>query len=136
MEKYVLERDGQLDFYSRFLPRINPELSIEDILSDNNDGVINGNLLEFKLRISDINSALFQCIKYLSAIRIKGKPVPSGIHIIDLNSGIDYYFNSDKYLQYIEKVYTGGASKENSGFIGSAPIYTLYYEKINWTRKN
>ena len=41
MEKYVLERDGQLDFYSRFLPRINPELSIEDILSDNNDGVIN-----------------------------------------------------------------------------------------------
>lgn len=129
MEKYVLERDGQLDFYSRFLPRIDPELSIEDILSDNNDGVINGNLLEFKLRISDINSALFQCIKYLSAIRIKGKPVPSGIHIIDLNSGIDYYFNSDKYLQYIEKVYTGGASKENSGFIGSAPIYTLYYEK-------
>lgn len=128
MEKYLIERDGQFDFYSRFLPRINPSLSVENILADNNDGVLNGNLLEFKLRVTDINTVLFQCIKYLSAMRIKGKPVPAGIHIIDLNGGIVYYFKSEPYLKDIEKVYFGGASKDNSGFIGGAAEKTLHYE--------
>lgn len=128
MEKYLIERDGQFDFYSCFLPRINPALSVEDILADNNDGVLNGNLLEFKLRVTDINAVLFQCIKYLSAIRIKGKPVPAGIHIVDLNGGVVYYFKSEPYLNDIEKVYFGGASKDNSGFVGGAAEKTLHYE--------
>lgn len=129
MDKYMIERDGQLDFYSRFLPRINPVLDIEEILSDNNDGVLNGNLLEFKLHVTDINAVLFQCIKYLSSIRIKGKPVPAGIHIIDLNAAVVWYFDSEPYLANIEKLYFGGASKDNSGFIGGKPVCTLHYGK-------
>ena len=84
MDKYILERDGQLDFYKVFLPRVNPALDIDEILADNNDGVINGNLLEFKLHVTDLNAVLFQCIKYLSALRVKGKPVPANILIIDV----------------------------------------------------
>ena len=53
MASYTLERDGQLDFYNRFLPRINLGITIDEILADNTDGVLNGNLLEFKLNISD-----------------------------------------------------------------------------------
>lgn len=39
MDKYVLERDGQLDFYKTFLPRVDPQLNIDEIISDSNDGV-------------------------------------------------------------------------------------------------
>lgn len=127
MEKYLTEREGQIDFYNTVLPRVSPDKRLEDILSDNNDGVLNGNLLEFKLNVNDLNAVLFQCIKYLSALRVKGKPVPAGIHIIDLNGCIDYYYRSEPYLAFIEKIYTGGASKDNSGFIGEAAIYTLHY---------
>ena len=127
MDKYILERDGQLDFYRRFLPRVDSTLTAEDLLEDNNDGVLNGNLLEFKLHVTDINAVLFQCVKYLSALRIKGKPVPAGVHVIDLNAGIDWYFHSAPYLDSIEKPYYGGASKDNSGFIGGKPVHTLRY---------
>ena len=98
MEKYLTEREGQIDFYNTVLPRVSPDKRLEDILSDNNDGVLNGNLLEFKLNVNDLNAVLFQCIKYLSALRVKGKPVPAGIHIIDLNGCIDYYYRSEPYL--------------------------------------
>lgn len=128
MEKYAIERDGQFDFYNRVLLRVNPSLGISDIVSDSNDGVLNGNLLEFKLNITDLNAVLFQSIKYLSALRVKGKPVPAGVHLVDLNAGIDYYFNSAPYLPFIEKVYSGAASKDNSGFIGGAAVETLHYE--------
>lgn len=128
-DKYTLERDGQLDFYNRFLPRINPSIKAEDLLADSNDGVLNGNLLEFKLNIADLNATLFQCIKYLSALRVKGKPVPYGINIIDLNAGVAWYYKSDDYIEQIEKLYTGGASKDNSGFIGGAAIRVLHYGK-------
>lgn len=128
MDKYTVERDGQIDFYNTFLPRINSDIQIEDILSDNNDGVLNGNLLEFKLNIKDLNNALFQCVKYLSALRIKGKPVPAGINIIDLNASTAYYYNSAEYLEYIEKVYIGAASKDNIGFVGGKAIHILHYD--------
>lgn len=128
MDKFLLEKDGQIDFYNRFLMRVNPALSLDDILADNNDGVLNGNLLEFKLHISDLNAVLFQSIKYLSALRIKGKPIPAGIHLVDLNAGIVYYFESEPYLQDIEKVYIGGASRDNVGFIGGAVVETYHYE--------
>lgn len=129
MEKYLNEREGQLDFYSRFLPRIKPEVTVDEILSDNNDGVLNGNLLEFKLNVTDLNSVLFQSIKYLSAIRVKGKPVPANIVIVDLNAATAWHFHSEPYLEHIEKLYSGGASKDNSGFIGGRAVKTLRYEE-------
>ncbi|MEG0036075.1 MAG: hypothetical protein RR743_05375, partial [Oscillospiraceae bacterium] len=97
-------------------------------MSNNNDGVLNGNLLEFKLSVSDLNAVLFQCIKYLSAMRIKGIPVPANILIVDLNAAILWLYHSEDYLASIEKPYTGSASKDNSGFIGAAASETLYYE--------
>lgn len=129
MDKYQLERDGQLDFYKAFLPRVNPNYDIDEILADSNDGVINGNLLEFKLHVTDLNAVLFQCIKYLSALRIKGKPVPGNILIIDLNAATLWLYRSAPYLKEIERPYTGGASKDNSGFIGGNAEKVLHYDK-------
>ena len=128
MDKYLLEREGQLDFYKVFLPRVNPSLGIDEILADNNDGVLNGNLLEFKLHVTDLNAVLFQCIKYLSALRVKGKPVPANILIIDVNAATLWLYRSATYLSDIEKLYTGGASKENSGFIGGDAESILHYD--------
>ena len=71
-EKFSTEKDGQIDFYNQFLPRINPTITVDEIIANNNDGVLNGNLIEFKLTVKDLNEVLFQCIKYLSALRIKG----------------------------------------------------------------
>ena len=129
MDKYLIERDGQLDFFEVFLPRIDSHLSVEDILADNNDGVINGNLLEFKLHVSDLNAALFQCIKYLSALRVKGKPVPANVLIIDVNAATVWLYRSAPYLSDIEKLYSGGASKDNSGFIGGNAEAVLHYDR-------
>ena len=92
MPLFATEREGQVDFYSRFIPLVDPALSLEDILSDNNDGVLNGNLLEFKLRVSDLNTHLFQCVKYLSSLRIKGHPVPANILIVDVNAEKAYLY--------------------------------------------
>lgn len=129
MDKYILERDGQLDFFRVFLPRVNPALDIDEILADNNDGVINGNLLEFKLHVTDLNAVLFQCIKYLSALRVKGKPVPANILIIDVNTACVWLYRSAPYLADIEKLYSGGASKDNNGFIGGNAEQVLHYDK-------
>ena len=128
MDKYVLERDGQLDFYKVFLPRVDPNLELDEILADNNDGVINGNLLEFKLHVTDLNAVLFQCIKYLSALRVKGKPVPANILIIDVNAATVWLYRSAPYLADIEKQYSGGASKDNCGFIGGDAEMVLHYD--------
>lgn len=125
MKKYTLELDGQRDFYQTYLPRVDKTLSLEQIITDNTDGVLNGNLLEFKLNINDLNSVLFQSIKYLSSMRIKGKSIPANILLISLNTNKAYQFYSQDYLPFIEKVYTLGASKENNGFQGSAPITTF-----------
>ena len=127
MANYNTEREGQIEFYKTFLPRIKPELSLDDILADDNDGVLNGNLLEFKLRVNDLNAVLFQCVKYLSARRIKGKPVPANIVIIDLNAETAYLCKSQDYLDNIEKVYSGAASKSNSGFTGKPCDEKLSY---------
>lgn len=127
MEKYAYEKDGQSDFFRRFLPRVDPFLAPEDIVSDHNDGVLHGNLLEFKLHVTDLNAALFQCIKYLSALRVKGKPVPGGILVVDLNGETAWYFRAENYLAQIEKLYFGGASKDNGGFLGGEPEKTLRY---------
>ncbi len=128
MALYALERDGQLDFYNRFLPRVDSAITVEDILSDNHDGVLGGNLLEFKLNISDLNAVLFQCIKYLSAMRVKGKPIPATVLLVDLNAGTAWVYPTEAYLPYIERLYSGAASKDNSGFIGDSAQKVLHYE--------
>lgn len=128
MANYVNEREGQIDFYKTFLPAINPEISVEELLSDDNDGVLNGNILEFKMNVSDLNAVLFQCIKYLSALRCKGKPVPANILIIDLNRKVVYQYKSEVYLEEIEKIYFGGASKNNLGFSGKEPFNKFNYD--------
>lgn len=125
MAKYIFELDGQLDFYKTYLPRVDKSLSIEQIQTDYTDGVLNGNLLEFKLNINDLNNVLFQAIKYLSSMRIKGKSIPANILLISLNTDQVYQFYSKDYLSFIERVYTLGASKENSGFQGNTPIKTF-----------
>lgn len=58
MTIFNTEREGQIEFYKTFLPLINPSLSLDNILADDNDGVLNGNLLEFKLRVNDLNATL------------------------------------------------------------------------------
>ena len=118
MERYTTEREGELDFYRAFLPLVDPEADLGEMISDNNDGVLNGNLLEFKLRAGDLNAALFQCVKNLSARRLRGRPVPANIIIVDLNAGEAYLYKSQDYLSEIERVYSGGASRSNTGFIG------------------
>ena len=94
------------------------------------DGVLNGNLLEFKLRVNDLNATLFQCIKYLSALRVKGKPVPANIIIIDLNGTQAFLYKSADYLAYIETIYNGGASKANTGFVGGT-----YNQKYDYSKQ-
>ena len=101
---------------------------------NNTDGILNGNLLEFKLNITDLNACLFQAIKYLSAMRIKGEPIPSNVLLISLNSATIYVYNSADYLKNIESVYVGGASKENKGFVANAFTKKLNYSEKQWER--
>ena len=130
---YVTEREGQIDFYNDYIPLVNKDLTIEDILADNNDGVLNGNIIEFKTMINDTNAVLFQVIKYLSARRIKGKAIPKNILLISLNDKKSYVYNSAHYLEYIEKVYTGGASKNNISFSSgnSVKILDFYNNQLH-----
>lgn len=126
---YSTEREGQIAFYEKYLKRINKKLSIEEILSDNTDGVLNGNILEFKKNITDLNAVLFQTIKYLSSMRVKGKPIPRNIVLISLNDGMCYVYNSENYLEDIEKIYTLASSKNNSGFMTRGENIKLDFEK-------
>jgi len=127
--KIIDERQAQIEFYETFLPRINPTLKIEDIITDSNDGVLYGNLLEFKKNVKNLNEHLFQCIKYLSARRVKGKPIPSNIIIIDLTQQTAWQYLSEPFINDIEKLYNGGASKNNSGFVGGEPNAKFEYGK-------
>ena len=121
------EVDGQLKFYQDYLPLVDNTLKIDDILTDYTDGIVNGNLIEFKVVINDINTVLFQAIKYLSARRIKGKEIPKNILLVSLTNEKIYVFDSQEYLIHIEKVYFGGASVKTSGFSSDAPIEVLEY---------
>ena len=121
------EVDGQLKFYQDYLPLVDKTLKTDDILTDYTDGVVNGNLIEFKVVINDINTVLFQAIKYLSARRIKGKEIPKNILLVSLTNEKIYVFDSQDYLTHIEKVYFGGASVKTSGFSSDAPLEVLEY---------
>ncbi len=127
MKKYNIEREGQIDFFDQFsIDYIN-----NNVLIDNTDGVYNGNLLEFKLNITDINKVLFQTIKYLSSMRIKGESIPANILCIDLNSKICYVYHSIDYFDEIHEIYYGGASKNIDGFVSKD-----YFDKIDYSSMN
>ncbi|MBQ6269629.1 MAG: hypothetical protein IJK61_05840, partial [Bacteroidetes bacterium] len=113
---YTIEREGQIDFFENY--RI-PYTDDNSILVDNTDGVYHGNILEFKLNISNPGKVLFQAIKYLSRMRIKGESIPARILLIDLNSTKVYVYDSKDYLDDIQKIYVGSASRNNDIFIGN-----------------
>lgn len=127
MKKYNTEREGQIDFFKNYGIPYDEDSSI---LIDNTDGVYNGILLEFKLNIGNLNAVLFQAIKYLSRMRVKGESVPKTILLIDINDRKAYKYDSFKFLVDIEKEYVGAASKNNSGFIGSDPEETFNYDDM------
>lgn len=110
MKIYATEREGQEAFFKNF--GINPESA----LIENTDGVWNGNLLEFKKTISDTGKVLFQCVKYLSKLRISGRSVPRNIVMIDLNRRIAYVYDAQDFYEEIHIVYCGSASLNNDGF--------------------
>ncbi|MEY8736379.1 hypothetical protein AB9M75_03805 [Lactobacillus sp. AN1001] len=124
---FTNEVDGQFKFYQDYLPLVDKTLSVDDVYEDYSDGIINGNLLEFKPVINDINKVLYQSIKYLSARRIKGKEIPKNILLVSLRNQRIYVFNSANYLDAIERVYIGGASLSNIGFISGGADEELDY---------
>jgi len=122
---YTNELEGQYDFFTAYLPRVDKALDISNIQNDYSDGVVNGNIIEFKLHIDSLNSVLFQAIKYLSSMRIKGKTIPRNIILVSLNDNKAYVYNSHDYLNDIETVYIGGASRDNRAFECGQPLEIL-----------
>lgn len=124
-KQYNIEKEGQIDFFKNF--RIDYENN--EVLIDNTDGVYNGNLFEFKTDITDLNKVLFQAIKYLSYMRIKGESIPANILLVSLNTTTLYLYHSQDYFDDIHKIYQGAASKDNEGFV-SKP-YIAKYDYMN-----
>lgn len=108
--QYANEADGQADFFREY------GLDPSAVLRLNTDGVHNGNLLEFKLRIRDVNQVLFQAVKYLSKFRLHGHDVPANILLVDLNAATVYHFNAVDYFAEIHETYATAASRDNKGF--------------------
>ena len=125
---YEVERTGQMNFFDNYGIDYQNDNSI---LVDDTDGIYQGNILEFKLNISNLGKVLFQAIKYLSHLRINGESIPARILLVDLNATKAYVFNSKDYLADIEQVYVGGASKHNDKFDKPVnPIKVLDYSKM------
>lgn len=126
-KKYENELQGQVDFLQTYLPRVDKTLDISDVQRDYSDGVVRGNLLEFKTLIENLNTVLSQAIKYLSSMRVKGRPVPANIILVSLNNTTTYVYHSADYLEEIEKVYAGAASRNNERFVASDCVQKLNY---------
>jgi hypothetical protein len=131
MSNYTCERDGQIDFFENYGI---PYEDDDSVLVDNTDGVYNGNILEFKLNISNLNKVLMQAIRYLSRLRIHGESVPATILLVDLNAKKVYEYKSEDYREAIQKVYFGAPSKDTHEFVGGQPI--KIYNYANMTDSN
>ena len=118
------EKDGQTKFFKEL--RISADVS----LTNNTDGVYKGIIFEFKLTIPDINKVLFQAIKYLSHLRIKGESIPKTILLVALNEEIVYRFESKYFLKEIEKVYFGAASTDNKDFSTEIKSEIVNYDEL------
>lgn len=124
---YKTEREGQMEFFDNYDI---PYSDDDSILVDNTDGVYKGNIFEFKLTINNLNKVLFQAIKYLSKLRIKGESVPATILLVDLNATTVYVYRSEDYCADIQKVYTGAASKNNDNFVAGKYDQKLDYNDM------
>lgn len=129
MAKVKDEKQRQIEFYESYIKVVDSSLTLDDIFGDSTDGVLNGNLLEFKNNINNLNAVLFQAIKYCSSLRIKGKSVPANILLISAKDEIAYLYHSKDYLKDIEKVYSGPASKNVEGYVADDYIQKLEYGK-------
>lgn len=121
---FLSEREGQIEFFRKF--------GITDTeLSNNTDGIYNGNIFEFKPNINNINTALFQALKYLNHMRIKGVSIPANILLVDLNQEIAYLFNSQDFAnKYINcPPFIGAASKGNDEFSTAIKPEVIKYNK-------
>ena len=124
---FLSEREGQIQFFDKF--------AIADTeLANNTDGVYKGTIFEFKKSISDINAVLFQAIKYLSHMRIKGESIPANILLVALNEEIAYLFKSKDYLAQIETIYAGAASKNNTDFTAATSPKAIHYDSPDGIR--
>lgn len=128
LPSYRKEDGGVTDFYKTFLPRINKKYSEETVRQDYSDGVVNGNIIEFKRSVANLNMTLSQAIRYLSAMRIKGEPIPANILLVSLQEHRAYLYHSADYRADIEKVYIGPYSKGIEGFVCEAPIDQFDYD--------
>lgn len=126
-KKYDKELQGQIEFLQKYLPRVDSSLDVSDVQKYYSDGVVRGNLLEFKTQIENLNVVLSQTVKLLSSMRLKGRPLPANIILISLNDTTAYIYHSADYLDKIEKVYVGAASKNNKKFVAEDPILRLVY---------
>lgn len=120
---YEVERQGQIEFFDNY--RIDYQ-GDNSILIDNTDGIYHGNIMEFKLNISNTGKVLFQAIKYLSRMRIKGESVPARILLVDLNDTKVYVYNSRDYIDDIQKVYVGAASVGDDAFSRNVTPAAVY----------
>ncbi|MGH8893817.1 MAG: hypothetical protein ACRDWY_11020, partial [Actinomycetes bacterium] len=119
---YATEAEGQSDFFREF------GIDASKAIVLNTDGVHNGNLLEFKLNLSDVNQVLFQAVKYLARLRINGRSVPANILLVDLGTRTVYKFDSADYFDEFHQTYTTAASRDNRGFRAkSAPVVIRDY---------
>lgn len=124
---YNTEREGQIEFFDNYGIDWRQD---DEILVNNTDGIFNGNILEFKLNINNLNAVLFQAIKYLSRMRIKGESIPAKIILVDLCKQIAYIYNSIDYIKYIHQVYIGAASKNNTNFTRESECVELHYSEL------
>lgn len=127
MTTFTNELEGQQQFFLKYLPIIDNSLTADDILTDHTDGVVRGNIIEFKLVITDLTHTLSQAIRYLSSMRIKGRSIPSNIILVSLNTETAYLYHSVDYLSDIEKVYIGSASSGIEGFSADKYLEKLEY---------
>ena len=124
MTIYTSEKEWQIDFYDN--------LRVFDwtipTIENNTDWIIRWTIIEFKLSISNINSVLFQTIKYLSRMRNLGKQIPSQILLISLNNEKTYIFKSSDFLKEIETQYIWWASKNNQNFSTNIKYKIIEYK--------
>jgi len=124
MLNFQTEKEWQIEFYD-LLRKIDWTIPT---IENNTDWIIKWTIIEFKLSISNINSVLFQAIKYLSRIRNLGKSIPSQILLVSLNNEKAYLFKSDDFLREIEIQYIWWASKDNKDFSTDKKPQTIEYK--------
>ena len=63
-------------------------------------------------------------------MRVKGESIPATILLVDLNDSKVYQYSSVNYIDNVQKIYSGSASKDNEGFIAGSPDRIYDYSNI------